>query len=592
MPATAPAGTRYRPDLVPYLDAPSRALDDPGVAEVYLVTASQCGKTDWLLNVLGRRAHLGPRYPALFVAPTQSLAHSVAQDRLAQLLADTPELSKVWERGHRDRVAEKVVNGMRISFAWAGSKSELASRPSGLVILDEVDRMLSDVDGEGSPVVLARARSKNYTRSKLLTATTPTIAGASPGQSLFDTGSREFWCWRCPSCAELFAPWLRNLRWPDKATPDQAAAAARYHCPNCDAQLSDEDKPGLNRTGEYARFRPVLEDQALYEPDPDPPAAGPLRSYWVLGLASPWLTFAAAARQLVAAYSTHDQDTIQAVVNTYGGELYRVAGDAPSQSEVAELRDPALPAGALPSWAQALTAGVDVQADRLYYVVRAWGAHLTSHLVQHGELLGDPSYDEVWLALHRVLSASWGGMPLARVMVDSGYKPGDRKIDDHQVYLVCRRNHPTWVPTKGRNRQSRPIATSRVDLTVQGRVVPRGVTLWLLDAPYWKTWVYQRIRWPEEAPDGRWSVHGQVDADYCAQVVAEEIITTASGRTIMRVGRHQADHYGDCEALAAAAAFSLRLDQLRPLEDRPTPTVQAVDTRRRPPPPELTRQTL
>src|SRR3954449_7150180 len=57
-----------------------------------------------------------------------------------------------------------------------------------------------------------------------------------------------------------------------------------------------------------------------------------------------------------------------------------------------------------------ITAGVDVQKNRLEYVVRGWGARATSWLLEHGQLWGPTSEIEVWHALSDLLENSrYGG---------------------------------------------------------------------------------------------------------------------------------------------------------------------------------------
>ncbi|PXV87351.1 phage terminase large subunit GpA [Lachnotalea glycerini] len=39
----------------------------------------------------------------------------------------------------------------------------------------------------------------------------------------------------------------------------------------------------------------------------------------------------------------------------------------------------------IPDWAKMLTGGVDVQETSLYWVIRAWGDHITSQEIAHGQ---------------------------------------------------------------------------------------------------------------------------------------------------------------------------------------------------------------
>lgn len=534
----------------------------PTVREVHILTASQSGKTEGLLNLIGKRFHWGPRTPALYVAPTQDLARSISSERVEGMLRVTPELLELWHQGQRDHIEERFIAGVRLGFAWAGSKSQLASRPAGLVIVDELDRMVADAGGEGSPLRIVGARLKNFARGLLVSASTPTITGASAGFDAWASGSRELWTWRCLDCGELFVPWSRFLRWAPGARGDDAAGTARLVCPHCGVEVTDADKGMIERSGLYVPQ--AIQDGGDLVPDPERTPAGAVRSFWVPGLASPWVRFSDLARQLSNAYGTRNPAEIQPIVNTWAGELFALDGDAPDHDELAQLQAQQLRRGQAPSWAQRLTAGVDVQQDRLYWTARGWGPKGQTHTVEYGELFGDPMFDDVWMALARALAdvADATGLDLVRAFVDSGYKPGRDSRAEHSVYRACRRN-ATWFPTKGYNNQGKPMSSSLIDVTLDGgRVIRGGLRLWRLQAPYWKGHLYGRIRWPAGQAEGRWTLPGDADPDYLAQLVAEQLITLPSGRIRMHTPRGHDDHYGDCEALATAAGYSLRLEQL------------------------------
>ena len=117
-----------------------------------------------------------------------------------------------------------------------------------------------------------------------------------------------------------------------------------------------------------------------------------------------------------------------------------------------------------------------------------------------------------------------------------------------------------------------------IDLSVGGRTVRSALKLWHVNTDYCKSWLYAQIERPEGEPLA-WQTHGQVDEDYAKQVVAEEVITKASGqRTWMTRG---ANHYLDCEVLAFAAALSLNVYALRD-DDAPKPPTPTAPPPSRP----------
>lgn len=530
-------------------------FSDPLVDLIAMVMGAQMGKTEALMCVAGHRLDDGPYVPMLWIAPTQKSVKSLADDRFMKMVRSTPDLWRKLEKGRRNRVVEKFIGGVRLGFGWAGSATELASHPAGLVLVDERDRMLSDVEGEGDPLTLARARTKNYSMRKIGVSSTPTIEGASPIWSIFLEGTREKWSWPCPHCGEYFVPRLELLKWPEKATPAMARAEAFVVCPQCGGECRDQHKPAMNAAGRYLAH---IEDGDREVAVDDPPTNS-VASYWVSGLCSPWQTYGEIAEMLVAAYRSREPERIQGVINTYGGEVWRIKGDAPEWGRVLDTRLH-WHSGQVPVGVQMITCGVDVQADRLYYVIRGWGFNAESWLLENGQLFGRTDYDQVWVSLSTLITRTVGDRGLDRVFVDSGYRPGSLyRRPENVIYLFCRRHKGLAFPVKGHDTQDRPLKTADLDLSLQGRTIRGALKLWHIDSDHMKTWLYSRIEWPEGEPGG-WHTHAEIDEDYCRQVVSEEVVTKSSGRrTWLERG---ANHYLDCEYMAYAAALSLNVYHL------------------------------
>ncbi len=546
-----------------------QAFANPAYELIVIVCGSQMGKTEALMNVLGHRFDDGPRVPALWIAPTQKSVKSLADDRVMKMLRSTPSLWRLLEKGRRNRMVEKYLAGVRLGFGWAGSATELASHPAGLVLVDERDRMISDVEGEGDPLILARARTKNYPLRKIGVCSTPTLEGSSPIWSLFLEGTRQMWAWACVHCADWFVPELKYLRWPEKATPAIARREARVICPHCGDEQLDQHKPQLNRWGRYIPHDLVDDELVALEETQESSTA----SFWISGLASPWQLFGEIAEMLVTAYRSREPERIQGVVNTYGGELYRLRGEAPDWQVVMNTKG-GYGQGQVPPGVRLLTMGVDVQKDGLYYVIRGWGVDAESWLIDHGFLFGQTEYDNVWVAMGNLIQRPVGDRPLDRVFIDSGYTPGNTyRRPQNAVYMFCRRFRGLAYPTKGWRQQDRPLKTTDLDLTIGGRTLKAAVKLWHLDTNYLKSWIYASIERPPGEPQ-IWHSHAQVTEDYAKQLVSEERLIEASGEVVwLELG---ANHYLDCEAEAFAAALSLNVWALRhddpvPADAPPTP---------------------
>ena len=91
--------------------------------------------------------------------------------------------------------------------------------------------------------------------------------------------------------------------------------------------------------------------------------------------------------------------------------------------------------------------------------------------------------------------------------------------------------------------------------------------VWTLDAGYFKGWVHDRINYPEDQP-GSWLLPQNVGDDYCKQIVAEQRMKTAAGRT-MWVKRSTND-FLDCEAMQVFLAHVEEVRLLLPPDDDDT----------------------
>jgi phage terminase large subunit GpA-like protein len=553
------------------------AFDEPETEQITVVCGSQMGKTEMQLNVIGHRFDDNPT-PTLFIQPTEKAARTVSKDRLAAMFKTCDSLHKKLEKGQRDGVFEKYISGVLLSLGWAGSPAELASKPCGLVLLDERDRCGSDVGGEGDPVSLAKARTKNFLGRKIGVCSTPTVEGASPIWQLLDEGSCEFWAWHCIHCNNPFVPQISLLQWPDGKKIQDAANDARVVCPGCGGLHETKDKLTLNNGGRYIRFRKledsetvpegahVVLDHYVVDENPQPTRH---RSFWVSGIASPWATLADIASELLNAYKSGDPGRIQAAINTYGGELWRVRGDAPDWEEVAANRKEYPPDKIPDRQVQMITLGADVQKYGIYYCVRAWGADSQSWLLDHDYLAGETEFDNVWIALGNVLQTPIGDKRINRAFIDSGYRPGDvHRRPDHAVYTFCRRFQGLAYPTKGVDSADQPFRFRDIDYSFGGKQIKNGVRLYTLNTDYYKRWIHSRIRWPVDAATGGWHLHAQTSEDYCRQMVAEELIIKASGKAVW-VKTAKDNHYLDCEVGATAAASSLNVHKLRALSESP-----------------------
>jgi phage terminase large subunit GpA-like protein len=189
-----------------------------------------------------------------------------------------------------------------------------------------------------------------------------------------------------------------------------------------------------------------------------------------------------------------------------------------------------------------LTAGADVQADRIEVDVWAWGRNLESWLIEHIVLDGDPGRTEVWTKMDALLSKTWehatgARLGLQRLAVDTGYAT-------QAVYQWARaQDRSTVIPVRGVGTYDRLVPVSgptKVEVLQSGQRLKRGLNLWTISVSYFKREVYKWLGLErpidEQLEQGiafpRGYMHFPMSAsdEWCRQLVAEQQVIVRSRR--------------------------------------------------------------
>jgi len=340
----------WRTSRTPYLKDVMDALSAAHPARrVVFMKGAQVGATESGNCWLGYIMHHVPA-PVLAVQPTVELAKRFSCQRIDPLLEETPALRErvapARARDSGNTMLSKEFPGGILVLTGANSAVGLRSMTARFLFLDEVDAYPGDVAGEGDPIALAEARARTFGwRRKAFLVSTPTIAGRSRIEREYLASDQRRFFVPCPACGELQWLLFERLLW-DKGAPE----TARYHCSACDHPMAEHDKTAMLAGGEW---RGTAEGQ-------DPHTIG----FHISALYSPvgWLSWEQIARDWEAAQGKPED--IKTFKNTVLGETWQVQGEAPDWERLLELReDSAL--GVVPPGALVLTAGVDVQDDRL-----------------------------------------------------------------------------------------------------------------------------------------------------------------------------------------------------------------------------------
>ena len=450
----------------------------------------------------------------------------------------------------------KEFPGGILVLTGANSATGLRSMPARYVFLDEVDAYPASADEEGDPVTLAEARTTTFShRRKVFMVSTPTIRGLSRIEREFEASDQRRYFVPCPHCGQR--QWLQfeRLRWA-KGKPETAA----YACEGCERPIAEHHKTDMLARGEWRATATSA----------DPNAIG----FHLSALYSPigWKSWEQIARDWLAAQGSDEM--LRAARNTLLGETWVESGDAPEWQRLADRRE-TFPAQ-VPMGGLFLTAGADVQKDRIEVDVWAWGRGLQSWLIDHIVIDGGPGDQASWQKLSDLLGRTWAHasgtpMTIARLAIDTGYETA-------AVYAWARQvGFGQVAPIKGLegfNRASPVTGPTFVDATIAGKRLRRGARLWTVATSTFKAETYRFLRLDppevtstadgERFPPGFLHLPGWVDAEWLKQLTAEQLVTVKNKRGFAKLEwqkLRERNEALDCRVYARAAAWILGADR-------------------------------
>lgn len=488
-PKSASEPGKWRTHRTPYLKEIMDCLSvSSPVQRVVFMKGAQVGGTEAGNNWIGYVIHMAPG-PMMAVSPTVEMAKRNSRQRIDPQLDDVPELrARVAPARSRDSgntVLSKEFPGGVLVMTGANSAVGLRSMPARYLFMDEVDGYPGDVEGEGDPILLAERRSATFAkRRKILLVSTPTTKSTSRIQREFDQSDQRYFYVPCPDCGHTQHLRFAQLRW-EEGNPDSAG----YCCEACDAFIGEHQKTAMLSQGFW---------QATKEGD------GQTRGYHLSSLYSPvgWFSWADAACMFESAQQ--NPELMKGFINTVLGEAFEEEFEAPEWERLYERRE-TYSQGIVPEGGLFLTAGVDVQRDRLECEVVAWGRDKISWSVDYAVLDGDTAQPEVWRKLDKLLSKDWPhvsgtSLPIRVMCVDSGYATQEvYGWVRHYPQAVwggagARASQPrTVVAVKGRDTETALIlSVSKADTGGKRK----GLRVWHVSGPVAKVELYRWLKLP------------------------------------------------------------------------------------------------
>lgn len=425
LPETSGArGGAWRTENTPYLRGLMDAVHEPGVTKIAVMKAAQCGGSEALHNIIGYFIEHDP-CPMLFVHPTALAAEEWSKDRLADMIRSTPALRAVVREGRSTRgshepestLALKMFPGGFLALGGANTPNTFARRSVRLAIGDDVDRFPAVLADEGDPADLLVNRTTTFFDPLVLFVSTPTLKGGRI-DTLFQRSDQRRLVVVCPACAHE-----DRITWSDEAHfrvvfDDHDPETAALECPSCKSRLPEHMRRQMIAAA-CARsdrgWRPTAEPKEPGLVGFHLPAMVSTLGVTLSSLVAKWLSARAKGKE-----------SLRVFINTGLAEGWEDRGARMDGHVLMNRRESYGEDIEVPAAAPALTAGVDVQADRFELQVMAWGPASERWVVDWRTIPGDPKRPETRTALlealnRRYVHASGHQLPVHSVCIDTGY---------------------------------------------------------------------------------------------------------------------------------------------------------------------------
>lgn len=561
---------KYSSRLTPWVPGMHDALDDPTIWKVVAMKAAQVAWTDGVVNNwLGRIIHLDPS-PVIGLFSKSDAAREYAQEKLTPMVTATPVLNDRMDvatsRKDGNRALFKKFPGGFLKLVGSNSPSNVKSTPSPRVFVEEPDDAAINVGKQGDSIKLLEERTKTYHRRKVVFGGTPSIKGLSTIEAAYETSDKRQFYVPCHDCGEEHVLHWDNVSWLDDSDHNHPVfgsanpATATYSCPHCGSQWDDHVKNRNVRNGHWVATA----------------QSSGIAGFYINELYSPFpgsRLARLAERYLEALHDREQGDETDMIVfvNSALGLPYEYESKAPKASEL-EDRAEDYEEFTVPARALVLTAGVDVQHDRLAVTIWGWGPGEESWLIYWGEIPAknsctDPS-DPVWDALDKVIfTPRMNSRGFALGVTAYSVDASDGQTSDAVYAYVRKRQRRGAMAVKGSSNDygTREIFSlpKKVDHKTKTKASKHGLQVYIVGTHKAKDLLIGdrgRLSLQGTGP-GRMHWYQDVRSDFYEQLTAEVKAPHRGlrGKMIWQPRAGVRNEGLDCSVMALHAARSLRV---------------------------------
>ena len=385
------------------------AADDPEISRISFVKPVRIGATALITAIVGAYVQNDP-CNILALQPTLDDARDFVVSTIEPTFAASPALAGLLtrEKTKRDTILSRRFPGGSFKCVAAASPRNLRRHTVRILLLDEVDAY--EPSAEGSPIKLAEKRTLSFPNRLIFQASTPTDLETSNILKAYGESDQRIFELPCPYCGEHFAPAWKDVHWEKDSNGEHLPHTAHMICPASGCVIEETNKPAMVEAGRWRATKPEVRGHAGFK-----------TSALISTLAN--ASWPEIVKEFLAA--KNDPDLLRVWTNTLMGEPWIDRAGEGLDDSALQARAEACGLSAIPADVLVLTAGVDVQDDRLEVVTLGHTAAAGIVALGYETIHGPPTADATWKELDDLLRRRFahplgGAISYDAAGVDSG----------------------------------------------------------------------------------------------------------------------------------------------------------------------------
>jgi phage terminase large subunit GpA-like protein len=518
----------------PYQPAIMDCMSHDEIEEVDVEKSARVGYTKMLLAAIAYFAEHRRRNQAVW-QPTDEDSDEFVKTELEPMIRDVPAIGRVFPEflaKHRhNTLRQKIFLGSMLHLRGGKAAKNYRRLSVSVAMLDEIDGFDLDVEGEGSPIELARKRIEGATYPKLIVGSTPKTRQLSMIEARGrQAGLRFQYHVPCKHCGAE-----HTLRWGGKKARDgfkwidNDPNTARHLCPACGALTHQADYLAMWTLGRWIAPNGAWIDPECVFRDWEGNAVPPPKSvaFHIWTAYSPQTTWAQIVRQYLSALAkarAGDIAELKTFINTTRGESFEEDVEKADQSDLKRRAEP-FPLRLVQLGALVLVAGVDVQDDRFEILVWGIGRGEEMWTVDRMVLTANPADEREWeerlwpYLQSKFPHVAGGKLAIEAIAIDTGGH------FTHQAYNFCRshmRQLQRIYAVRGETKYGQPVKgrASLQDVNWRGKIIKNGVKLWHVGTDTAKDLLFARFKVMQPGP-GYLHFSSDLPDEFFEQLTAE-----------------------------------------------------------------------